>query len=88
MNAHTKSTDTARKMKKRLSRGQRVTVTALTAAQLALAAAAATDLARRPSSDIRGPKFLWSLAIPINWIGPIAYFTLGRVNPRELPRLK
>jgi hypothetical protein len=40
--------------------------------------AALRDLARRPSSEIRGPKVAWVLAFFVQPFGPIAYFTTGR----------
>jgi Phospholipase_D-nuclease N-terminal len=46
--------------------------------QLALAAAAWTDLARRPATQVNGPKPLWALAIAVNFVGPISYFIWGR----------
>jgi hypothetical protein len=47
--------------------------------QLALLVAALVDLIRRPST--RGPKWVWALVILfINIIGPIVYFTFGRVD--------
>jgi hypothetical protein len=45
--------------------------------QLSLAATAWTDLARRPSSQVNGSKALWAAVIGVNFLGPIAYFTLG-----------
>jgi hypothetical protein len=45
--------------------------------QLALIIVALIDLARRERT--RGPKWAWVLIIVlINFIGPIAYFVLGR----------
>ncbi len=45
--------------------------------QLALIVAGLIDLARRERT--KGPKWLWALVIIfVNFIGPIAYFTLGR----------
>ena len=46
--------------------------------QISLAVTAWTDLARRPAEDIDGPKALWAVVIGINFVGPIAYFTIGR----------
>ena len=40
---------------------------------------ALVDLARRPAT--RGPKWMWVLLIVlINFIGPIAYFIIGRTE--------
>ncbi|MDY7541888.1 MULTISPECIES: PLD nuclease N-terminal domain-containing protein [unclassified Cryobacterium] len=50
--------------------------------QLALAATAWTDLARRPAALVNGPKLLWTVIIGVNFIGPIAYFVGGR---RKVP---
>jgi hypothetical protein len=55
------------------------------AVQFALAGAAWADLARRPADQVRGPKWRWGLVVLINFVGPLAYFRWGRVNPR-LPR--
>ena len=45
-----------------------------------LKVAALIDLKRRPSSEVRGPKRAWALAMVINSAGaiPIAYFAFGR----------
>jgi len=45
--------------------------------QLALIVVALIDLARRERT--RGPKWVWVLVIIlVNFIGPIAYFIIGR----------
>ncbi len=49
----------------------------LGALQFALLAAALVDLYWRPAEQIRGPRWLWVLAVFINFIGPVAYFTYG-----------
>lgn len=46
--------------------------------QIALAATAWTDLAKRPAELVRGPKLVWAAIIAVNLIGPIAYFVFGR----------
>lgn len=46
--------------------------------------AALVDLARRPASQVRGPKLRWALAITlVNSVGivPIIYFARGRRTP-------
>lgn len=63
---------------KDLSSGQRTAIVALAVGQVALAGAAWVDLARRPPEAVRGPKAAWAIGIAVNWVGPIAYFTLGR----------
>ena len=51
------------------------------AVQLSLAAAAWTDLARRPAVEVNGPKGLWAGVISVNFVGPLAYFLRGRRCP-------
>ena len=46
------------------------------AVQIALAAAAWTDLARRPTEQVCGPKAVWAVAIAVNFVGPISYYAL------------
>jgi hypothetical protein len=46
--------------------------------QLALAAAAWRDLAKRPAEQVRGPKPLWAAVILVNFVGPLSYFVFGR----------
>ncbi|MGH8828311.1 MAG: PLD nuclease N-terminal domain-containing protein [Jiangellaceae bacterium] len=48
------------------------------AVEIALTATAAVDVLRRPRDQIHGPKPLWCLAIFVQPVGPIAYFTWGR----------
>lgn len=50
--------------------GAVVQVTLLTAAQI--------DITRRPADQIRGSKLLWRFLVFANFIGPIAYFAIGR----------
>ncbi|GAA3810316.1 PLDc N-terminal domain-containing protein [Cellulomonas soli] len=64
---------------KDLSAGRKVGIVVVSAAQVALAGAAFRDLARRPAEQVDGPKLAWGLALLVNWIGPIAYFTKGRL---------
>lgn len=51
--------------------------------QIGLAAAAWTDLARRPQEAVNGRKPLWALGIAVNFVGPIAYLCLGRAKTKE-----
>ena len=50
------------------------------AAEGLLKLAVLVDLKRRPSSEVRGPKRAWALAMVVNSAGaiPIAYFAFGR----------
>lgn len=65
-----------------LTSSQRTTIAVAGAVQIALAASAWRDLARRPGDQVRGPKWSWAWVIAVNFLGPIAYFTAGRVPPR------
>ena len=65
-----------------LDRREQAAVIGLAAVQLTLATAAWIDLARRPAAQVRGPKPLWAAGIAVNFVGPIAYFTVGRIRPR------
>jgi hypothetical protein len=48
------------------------------AAEAVVTVAAIRDLARRRSSQIRGPKRLWMLSFVVQPLGPLAYFLIGR----------
>ncbi len=61
-----------------MSNPQRVGVVVMGAIQISLAIAAWTDLAKRDPSKVNGPKGRWAGIIGINFIGPIAYFAIGR----------
>lgn len=61
-----------------LTGGQRAAVVVLGAVQLALAATAWTDLARRPADRVNGRKGVWAAVIAVNWVGPLAWFRWGR----------
>lgn len=52
------------------------------AIEAALTATALIDLARRPATQVRGPKALWALGCAVQPVGPIAYLVLGR-TPAE-----
>ena len=53
------------------------------AAQLALAAVAWTDLAYRPSYQVRGRKPVWAAVIAVSWVGPVLYFLRGITHHAE-----
>ncbi len=59
---------------------QQRTIGAAAAVQFTLLAAALTDIWRRPQAEIRGPKRIWSVAVFINFAGPVAYFLFGRAR--------
>ncbi|MBO0896871.1 MULTISPECIES: PLD nuclease N-terminal domain-containing protein [Arthrobacter] len=46
--------------------------------QFALAGLALADIWRRPASEVRGSRALWSAACAVNFIGPLSYFIFGR----------
>ena len=56
---------------------RRVVVT-VGALETVVTVAALRDVARRPGSELRGPKAAWVLACFVQPVGPIAYFTLAR----------
>ncbi|MDO5735971.1 MAG: PLD nuclease N-terminal domain-containing protein [Propionibacteriaceae bacterium] len=57
---------------------ERSVVIAASALELGLQGAALVDLYRRPTSDVRGRKGWWVAASFVNFVGPLAYFALGR----------
>ena len=46
--------------------------------EFALAGLALADIWRRPESEIRGSRVLWSAACAVNFFGPLSYFFFGR----------
>jgi hypothetical protein len=65
-----------------LSAGQRIAVIILGTIQMGLLVSALWDLAHRTSEEVRGDRRMWAGLVFINWVGPLAYFTIGR---RECP---
>jgi hypothetical protein len=63
---------------KDLSSKQKGAVVLSGAVQLGLLAAALADIRRRPAEEIRGNKKLWVPLAFVIYVGPIAYFLLGR----------
>lgn len=61
----------------RLSRGAKAGLGLAGVVQVTLAFLAFWDLANRDPDDVRGPKPAWIPAILVNWIGPLAYFSVG-----------
>ena len=39
------------------------------------------DLRNRPSAELRGSKWWWIAAPFVNYLGPLAYFAVGRRCP-------
>jgi len=67
----------ARRSWRDLSPAHKAALTLAAAVQFGLAGAAWLDLARRPASQVPGPKWRWALLIAVNFAGPIAYFRWG-----------
>ena len=61
-----------------LSPGQQRATVAAGIVELGLKVAALADLRRRPADEIRGPKALWVALLFVNFVGPVAYFAVGR----------
>ncbi|HEU5011799.1 MAG TPA: PLD nuclease N-terminal domain-containing protein [Roseiflexaceae bacterium] len=53
-------------------------ITILGIIQVSLLGAALWDIRRRPAEQIRGSKWLWTMVAFINYVGPLAYFIIGR----------
>ncbi len=68
----------ARKTWADLTTQQKAGVVAGAAVQLGLLSAALLDLRRRTPDEVNGPKAAWVAASFVNFVGPIAYFLLGR----------
>ena len=68
----------ARRRWNELTDGEKTAILVAASVQISLAATAWIDLARRPAAQVRGPKPLWAVAIAVNFVGPIGYFTVGR----------
>ena len=49
--------------------------------QVALQVAALCDLRRRPREQVNGPRWAWVAATFVNFVGPVAYFVIGRRHP-------
>jgi hypothetical protein len=61
---------------------QKVGVVLLGTLQVTLLAAALWDIRNRPEEEIRGNKWVWTAVVFVNFVGPIAYFMLGRSSGR------
>jgi hypothetical protein len=61
-----------------LSGSQKAGIVVLATVQVGLLAAALWDLAHRGAAEVRGDRRVWAGLVFINWIGPLAYFTVGR----------
>jgi hypothetical protein len=61
-----------------LSTGAKVGLIVLATVQIGLLATALWDLAHRKPDEVRGDRRMWAGLVFVNWIGPLAYFTVGR----------
>ncbi len=61
-----------------LSPVSKVAVVILGTVQVGLLVAALWDIAHRSADEVRGDRRMWAGLAFINWIGPLAYFTVGR----------
>jgi hypothetical protein len=61
-----------------LTSAQRVGIVLLGILQLLLLSASLWDIRQRSADEINGSKQIWTAAVFVNFIGPIAYFSLGR----------
>jgi hypothetical protein len=70
--------DRRKKRWSELTRNQQRVILACAAVQLVLQAAALGDLRRRSADELWGSKRWWTAASFVNFIGPAAYFAVGR----------
>lgn len=66
---------------KNLNKHERAALLALASLQVSLAVSAWTDLAVRKPELVRGSKIKWAAIIAINFVGPVLYYSRGRVTP-------
>jgi hypothetical protein len=64
--------------KARFSPRQRAVVLALAAVEFGMKVAAARDIDRRSSQELRASKLFWRLVLLVNTLGPLGYFRWGR----------
>jgi hypothetical protein len=73
-----------KKQWKELSATTRMRIVVMGIVQFVLLAAALWDIRRRPAEAINGSKKLWYALAFVNFVGPIAYFVVGRKQGAEL----
>jgi hypothetical protein len=61
-----------------LTSAQRIGIVLLGTLQLLLLFASLWDIRQRSADEINGSKQVWTAAVFVNFIGPIAYFLSGR----------
>lgn len=70
-----------------LSDAQKAGIIVASVVQIGLLAAALWDLGHRTSDEVRGSRRMWAGLVFVNWIGPLAYFTVGRKRGGSLEEL-
>ena len=68
-----------RRRRSDLSDRSKTALLVLASIQMSLAVTAWIDLIRRPAHLVRGSKVAWAAVIAVNFVGPAAYFKLGRL---------
>jgi hypothetical protein len=63
------------------SPAQRAAIVVGAAIEIVLTTTALVDLAKRPRTQVRGPKLLWLVALVVQPVGPISYLAFGRRPP-------
>lgn len=48
--------------------------------QVSLLATALVDILRRSPEQVNGPRWAWTLASLVSFVGPLSYFAFGRKN--------
>ena len=48
------------------------------AVQIGLLVAALVDMHRRRQGEIKGNRWMWTVAAFVNFVGPVSYFLFGR----------
>jgi hypothetical protein len=61
-----------------LSEAQQVAAVVLGVLEVGLLVGALWDLAHRTADEVRGPRAMWAALVFIGFIGPMAYFAVGR----------
>lgn len=61
-----------------LSPANRALIVTGATVQLGLLTAAQLDIRKRTPEQLNGPRWLWVVISFVNFVGPIAYFVLGR----------
>jgi hypothetical protein len=68
----------AKKQWSEMTSAQKTGTAVLVGAQVIMLAAALLNISRRPEDQLNGSRRLWTVLSFVNFIGPIAYFLLGR----------